>query len=100
MGIRLEFVGECYEAAINVKDSVLDETTDSQLHNVAIALAEAQAIKTRLDVIITDANKGKGWFEGIADSMANMNPFRASDVTERSSELKDAAGNVVGDHQV
>merc|ERR1711964_158 len=102
--IRLEFVGECYEAAVNVKDSVLDETADAQLHNVAIALAEAQAIKTRLDVIITDANKGKGWFQGLTERMTrqltDLNPFRASSDTVRSSIPKDSSGNVLGDHQV
>jgi len=76
--MRLQFVGECYEAAANVKDSVLTETLDAQLHNVAIALAEAQAIHIRLQILIADANKGKGWFEGVRGSLAAMNPFRGS----------------------
>merc|ERR1711964_632166 len=29
--MRLQFVGECYEAAANTRDSVLDKTTDAQL---------------------------------------------------------------------
>jgi hypothetical protein len=73
--MRLQFVGECYEAAANIKDTVLTATIDAQLHNVAISLAEAQAIHIRLQVIIVDANKGKGWFSGIGDSLAAMNPF-------------------------
>jgi len=104
--MRLQFVGECYEAAANVRDSVLDETTDAQLHNVAIALAEAQAIKIRLEVIIKDAGAGKGWFGGVRETLASLNPFGTNDpeVTRSTSvssvAQKDSKGNVLGDHQV
>jgi len=104
--MRLQFVGECYEAAANTRDSVLDKTTDAQLHNVAIALAEAQAIKVRLEVIITDAGAGKGWFTGIGDTLAGLNPFRASQDDQgiirstRGSIPQDSKGNILGDHQV
>jgi len=103
--MRIQFVGECYEAAANIKDSVLDETVDAQLHNVAIALAEAQAIKCRLDVIITDANKGKGWFDNFRVSLTALNPFgatedEAADIVRESSIVVNAQGQEVGDQQV
>lgn len=77
--LRLQFVGECYEAAANVKDSVLKETIDAQLHNVAIGIAEAQALLVRLQILQADAVKGKGWFDSARDTMAAMNPFGATD---------------------
>merc|ERR1712096_297855 len=94
--MRLQFVGECYEAAANVKDSVLTETLDAQLHNVAIALAEAQAIHVRLQVIIVDANKGKGWLSGIGDSLAAMNPFGG----EEEPKTNEDDGELGAHHQV
>merc|ERR1711964_618389 len=77
--LRLQFIGECYEAAANVKDSVLKETIDAQLHNVAIGIAEAQALLVRLQILQADAVKGKGWFDSARDTMAAMNPFGATD---------------------
>jgi len=87
--LRLQFIGECYEAAANIKDSVLKETLDAQLHNVAIGLAEAQALSVKLQIIDADARKGMGWFESAADKVASLNPWRGStdDAKEEQVEL-------------
>jgi hypothetical protein len=69
--LRLQFIGECYEAAANIKDSVLKETLNAQLHNVAVGLAEAQALFQKLTILEAQANKGKTW----ADTINNLNPW-------------------------
>jgi hypothetical protein len=76
---RMEFIGQCYEAAVNVKDTVLKATLDAQMHNTAVAVAESQALYTKLLVLEADALKGRGWFDGatravtgLASGMASM----------------------------
>lgn len=89
---RLHFIGECYEAAANVKDTVLKATLDAQMHNTAVAVAEGQALYMKLLVLEADALSGRGWFEGataavtsIVDGVANMAGFGTTN-TEQADE--------------
>jgi len=88
--LRLQFIGECYEAAANVKDYVLDETLDAQLQNVIIGLAEAQALDVKLQVLQAEANKDKGWFDGIPvptiPSMSALNLWGTKATPESQDE--------------
>jgi len=70
--LRLQFIGECYEAAANVKDSVLKATQDAQMHNSSIAIAEAQALYTKLQVLEADATKGLGWFDKAQEAVTDL----------------------------
>jgi hypothetical protein len=76
--LRLEFIGQCYEAAANIKDSVLKDTLNAQLHNVAVGLAEAQALHQKLQILEAEANKGKTW----SDTLTNLNPWAATNGQE------------------
>merc|ERR1711964_293932 len=95
--LRLQFIGECYEAAANVKDHVLDETLDAQLQNVIIGLAEAQALDVKLQVLQAEANKGKGWLDSIPGldsipiptmpSMSALNPWGKATPESKDEEV-------------
>jgi len=89
--LRLQFIGECYEAAANIKDHVLDETLDAQLQNVIIGLAEAQALDVKLQVLQAEANKDKGWFDGIPvpaiPSMSALNPWGKATPESQDEEV-------------
>jgi hypothetical protein len=87
--LRLRFIGECYEAAANVKDTVLKASLDAQMHNVSIAVAEAQALYMKLVVLEADALKGRGWFDaitgpvyGLASGVASMAGFGSKNTDE------------------
>jgi len=96
--LRFQFIGECYEAAANVKDHVLDETLDAQLQNVIIGLAEAQALDVKLQVLQAEANKGKGWFDGIpVPSMSALNPWGTTDESKDEEVAQGQVGKTTRD---
>merc|ERR1712080_75449 len=70
--LRLQFIGECYEAAANVKDSVLKATQDAQMHNTSIAIAEAQSLYMKPQVLEADATKGLGWFDKDQEAVTDL----------------------------
>lgn len=93
---RLQFIGECYEASANIKDSVLKGTLEAQLHNVAIGLAEAQALCVKLQIMEYDATKDQSLVE-------RYNPFgktRNSEARETNADIHNAELGQVAVHEL
>merc|ERR1711964_473061 len=95
--LRLQFIGECYEAAANVKDTVLKATLDAQMHNTSIAVAEAQALYMRLQILEADALKGRGWFDAITGPISGLASGVASMAGFGSKKTDDTDGPTLGD---